>query len=106
MALLGTGISSAELDEMFRRPMAAGAPTGLVDLPWREPPMCAVCGVRCEAIEEEHNVLTEERTFLVRCHGQTETVRVTTSELRGIRSLEFGEAFKTAALGGVALARR
>lgn len=64
-------------------------------------PMCAVCNKRVLRLDLSEDYERMEMVATVRCHGATETTRLTfamVQDLRGAAHLEAGVAFATAAL--------
>jgi hypothetical protein len=57
----------------------------------RSLPICDVCNRPVDAFEEIHEDFIDKVIFTARCHGQTERVSVSTSELCG--SITLGRAF-------------
>lgn len=54
--------------------------------------MCAVCGEQVASVEEYYDAFMHRTTWIVRCHGETEVVRLDETECRRI---SFGLAFST-----------
>jgi hypothetical protein len=64
-------------------------------------PMCAICNKRVLRLDLSEDHERREMVATVRCHGATETTRLTFAmvrDLRGAAHLEGGVAFATAAL--------